>query len=265
MRPSWWIGVWATFLPATVYSLDTKPFSEPQIVESKRAFEVLQLLKRADNCPGGYNPCSNEGNANACCREGTTCTKDSANNIACCSTGASCTGSLTGTATAPAAGGSSSGSFVFPQGATATPTEEGGGGGGGGGGAAMTGSTLPGAYPFVYVPTTISDSAECSSYYSLCQSEYAGCTQQLMGRYGVTVGGNGGGTTVEAITASSQATSICSSLSAEACHGLSLGYCSAVETGGGSAAGNNAAPPGRTSSLQDLAFGLMIGVAGMFV
>lgn len=259
MRPLWWIWVWATLLPTTVYCLDTKPFSEPHIVESnKRAFEVLQMLKRADSCPGGYNPCSNEGNANACCREGTTCTKDSANNIACCSTGASCTGSLTGTKTASQTSGGSSGSFVFPNGATATTTEE-------GSGATHTGSTLSGPYPFVYVPTTISHSAECSSYYSLCQSEYTGCTQQLMGRYGVTVGG-GAGTTVEAITASSQATSICSSLSAEACHGLSLGYCSAVETGGGgNAAGNNAALPGRTSSLQDLAFGLMIGVAGMFV
>lgn len=259
MRPSWWIGIWASVLPTTIYALETQPFSEPQIAESnKRAIEVLQLLKRADNCPAGYNGCSNEGNANACCRQGTICTKDSANNIACCSNGASCTGSLTGTATSTTSRGDSSGSFIFPNGATATTTES------HGSGAAATGSSLSGPYPFVNVPTTLSNSAECSSYYSLCQSEYTGCTQQLMGRYGVTVGG-GSGITVEAITASSQATSICSSLSAEACHGLSLGYCSAVETGGSDAAGNSAPISGRTSSLQDLAFGLMVGVAGMFI
>jgi hypothetical protein len=255
MRASWWIGIWATFLPTAVLSIDTAPFISPEDVEtSKRAYEVLQILKRNDNCPSGYNACTNEGNSNACCIDGTTCTKDSADNIACCPTGASCTGSLTATATATGTTETGS-SFVFPQGATATTTESG----------SETTSTVSGAYPFVYVPTSFANAQTCSSYYSQCQSEYTGCTQALMGRYGVTVGGSGGGVTVEAVTATSQATSICSSLSAKACHGLSLGYCASVETATATDASGNGALPGRTSSLNDLALGLVVGVAGMFV
>lgn len=87
-----------------------------------------------------------------------------------------------------------------------------------------------------------------------------------MGRYGVTIGGAGEGKTVQAVTAASQATSICSSLSAEACHGINLGYCSSVatQTGDADADGNDASPV-RMSSLHDLAFGIVIGVAGMFI
>ncbi|KAJ5280963.1 hypothetical protein N7478_006335 [Penicillium angulare] len=258
MRASWWIGICATALPTTILSLETAPFSTPENVEaSRRAFDVLQLLKRNDNCPSGYHGCSSEGNANACCKTGTTCTKDSAENIACCPTGASCTGSLTGTATSTATDATGS-SFVFPQGATATTTTTTTDSG------SETTSTVSGAYPFVYVPTSFSNAKTCSSYYSQCQSEYTGCTQDLLGRYGVTVGGSGGGVTVEAVTASSQATSICSSLSAQACHGLSLAYCASVETGSADATGSGASM-GRASSLHDLMLGLVVGVAGMFV
>ncbi|KAJ5595357.1 uncharacterized protein N7459_001565 [Penicillium hispanicum] len=257
MRASWWIGIWATFLPSTVLSIETLPFSTPETVEpSKRAFEVLQLLRRADNsCPSGYNPCTSLGNSDACCREGTNCSRDAANNIACCPTGASCTGSLTNSATATTETGSS---FIFPHGGTATTTAA-------DSTASMTGSTINGAYPFVNVPTSFANAATCSSYYSQCQSEYTQCTQALLGRYGVTVGGSGGaGVTVEAVTASPQATSICSSLSAEACHGLDLGYCATAATAAATDASGNAAPR-QASSLHDLAFGLVVGVAGMFV
>ncbi|KAJ5564834.1 hypothetical protein N7513_001076 [Penicillium frequentans] len=257
MRASWWI--WATFLPTAVLSIDTAPFTSPEDAEtSRRAYEVLRILKRDDNCPSGYNACTNEGNSDACCIKGTTCTKDSADNIACCPTGASCTGSLTATATATATttGTTETGSsFVFPQGATATTTESG----------SETASTVSGAYPFVYVPTSFANAKTCSSYYSQCQSEYTDCTQALMGRYGVTVDGSGGGVTVEAVTATSEATSICSSLSVKACHGLSLAYCASVETATATDASGNGALPGRTSSLNDLALGLVVGVAGMFV
>jgi len=93
------------------------------------------------------------------------------------------------------------------------------------------------------------------------------CTGALLGRYQVTVGGAGGaGVTVQEVTATSQATSICSSLSAKACHGLGLGYCASVETATAhDASGNAAAMSGRTSSLQDLVFGLAVGVAGVFI
>lgn len=86
-----------------------------------------------------------------------------------------------------------------------------------------------------------------------------------MGRYAVTIGGAGAGKTVQAVTAVSQATSICSSLSVEACHGINLGYCGSVatQTGGSETSGN--AAPVRTSSLQDLVLGLAVGFAGMFI
>lgn len=87
-----------------------------------------------------------------------------------------------------------------------------------------------------------------------------------MGRYGVTVGGAGGvGVTVEAVTVPAQATSICSSLSAKACHGLGLNYCAAVETATAHGASGNTASLGRTSSLHDLVLGLVVGVGGLFI
>lgn len=89
-----------------------------------------------------------------------------------------------------------------------------------------------------------------------------------MGQYAVTIGNNDGtGKTVQAVTAVSQATSVCSSLSVEACHGINLNYCGSVATqtaGSGSDASGNAARR-RSSSLTDLVLGLAIGFAGMFI
>ncbi|KAJ5206009.1 hypothetical protein N7491_003369 [Penicillium cf. griseofulvum] len=256
MRASGWIWIAATFLASTVHSTETAPFTEAEeATPNKRAFEILRILRRADNnCPGGFTPCTELGNANACCKHGTNCSRDDANNIACCASGASCTGSLTGTKTTGTGTG-----FMFPSGASATPTSEGRAG-------SVTGSTLDGAYPFIVVPTAFKDGETCSSYYSLCRSEYTQCTGALMGRYGVTIGGAGEGKTVQAVTAASQATSICSSLSADACHGINLGYCGSVATQTGNAGeSENDASPVRMSSLHDLVFGLAIGVAGMFI
>ncbi|CAL5874677.1 uncharacterized protein PFLUO_LOCUS8978 [Penicillium psychrofluorescens] len=264
MRAMRWIWLSTAYLASAARSSESEtnsPFVAPANAETnnQRAFDVLQLLKRTENnCPGGYNPCSKLGNADACCQDGTICSRDSANNIACCPTGVSCTGSLT--AEPSATDGSS---FRFPHAATATTTTS-----SSAAGAQITGSTLTGAYPFIYVPTTFDSPQTCSSYYHICQSEYSQCTGALMGRYGVTVGGAGGaGVTVESITDAAQATSVCSSLSASACHGLELGYCGALPSGGAQANGNgnNAATPGRTTSLHDLALGIMVGVAGMFI
>ncbi|KAJ5961938.1 hypothetical protein N7501_006879 [Penicillium viridicatum] len=255
MRASRWIWIAATFLTSTVHSAETAPFTAAEkATANKRALEVLRILRRDDNnCPSGFNPCTELGNANACCKQGTNCSRDDANNIACCASGASCTGSLTGTKTT-----GTGTAFMFPSDATATTTES--------GAASVTGSTLDGAYPFVVVPTTFNNAETCSSYYSVCQSEYTQCTGNLMGRYGVTIGAAGGGKTVQAVTAASQATSICSSLSVEACHGINLAYCSSVatQTGGADANGNDASPA-RMSSLHDLVFGLAVGVAGMLI
>ncbi|KAJ5779444.1 hypothetical protein N7457_007164 [Penicillium paradoxum] len=255
MRASRWIWIAATFL-TTVHSTQTATFTAAEdAAANKRAFEILRILKRADNnCPAGYNPCSELGNANACCKQGTNCSRDAANNIACCAIGASCTGSLTEARTT-----GTGFSFMFPNGATATATTE---------YAAphVTGSTVDGAYPFVVVPTTFHNPEICSSYYSMCQSDYSQCTGALLGRYGVTIAAEGGGKTIQAVTAPSQATSICSSLSEHACHGLNLGYCGHVATQTDSADVNgNYASPVRASSLHDLALGLVVGIAGMFI
>jgi hypothetical protein len=247
MKASWWIT--ATFLASPVLSIETSPFLPPQFAEiSKRAYDVLQFLKRADNnCPGGYGPCTNMGNSDVCCRSDTICTRDAANNIACCPTGAKCTGSLTGTSTGTGT------SFIFPGTVTANPTTT-------TSDATITGSTLTGAYPFIYVPTTFPNAGICSSYYSVCQSEYSQCTSALGGRYGVTVAGGGAGITVAGGGATAAA-SVCSSLSQAACHGLNLGYCGTLATAGSSP---NIAVPGRTPSMQDLVFGMVVGVAGIF-
>lgn len=147
---------------------------------------------------------------------------------------------------------------MFPNAATATPTTTEGG--------EASRSTLDGAYPFVVVPTAFNNAETCSSYYSMCQSDYSQCTGALMGRYGVTIDGAGEGKTVQAVTAASQANSICSSLSIDACHGLNLEYCHGVATQTDSAEANgNDASPVRRSSLHDLVLGLAVGVAGMFI
>ena len=58
------------------------------------------------------------------------------------------------------------------------------------------------------------------------------------------------------------AASVCSSLSQAACHGLNLAYCGTYATGESSP---NIAVSGRPSGLQDLIFGMVVGVAGMFI
>ncbi|KAL2012915.1 hypothetical protein VTN00DRAFT_440 [Thermoascus crustaceus] len=248
-------------LVPSALSIELSPFYPPldNTGVGKRSIEdVLRILKRHDNnCPAGYDPCSDLGNSEVCCRDGTRCSRDAANNIACCPTGASCTGSLTPT-TGP---GAQSTGFMFPQSTSASTTES--------NAAAITGSTVPNApYPFVYIPTTFANAKTCSSYYSECQTQYSKCAVSLGGVHGVTVAGPGGGITVQGSTPTGDAQSICSSLSREACYGLQVGYCTAFGTAG--ATGNQFVNPGqaaprRSSSFRDLAVGLAVGVAGLFV
>ncbi|RAH62236.1 hypothetical protein BO85DRAFT_484247 [Aspergillus piperis CBS 112811] len=254
-----WIS--AAFLASTVLSLettpapsiDTIPFDSPRNADSgRRAFEVLQLLrKRSDNCPSGYDSCTNLGYSDICCADGSRCTRDAADNVACCPTGASCTGTLSETGNS---GGGATSSFRFPQTATATQTTD-------GTSVTLTGSTIAGAYPFVNIPTSFANARVCTSYYSLCQSEYTGCLSQLGGGYAVTVAAEGGGVT-RAGGGASAAISTCSSLSMEACHGLSIGYCGSYST---DVYENRGTMPRRSSSLEDLFFGMFIGLAGMFL
>ena len=255
MKPSWWIST-AAFLASTALSIETSPFYAPQEAEpNKRAYDVLQLLSKrvANNCPSGYNPCSTLNNSNICCKTDSHCSRDAADNIACCPTGASCTGSLVAATSAT----SSTSSFMFPQYTLASETT-------GSEGPSITGSTISGAYPFIYVPTTFSNAATCSAYYSQCQKDYSQCTQKLGngGQYGVTVAGNdGAGVTVQGGAATATA-GVCASLKLEACHGLNLGYCASSDK---DSSENGASSSGRGTSLKDLCFGMAVGVAGMFI
>ena len=86
---------------------------------------------------------------------------------------------------------------------------------------------------------------------------------------GVTVSGPGGGITQQGAIAPLSAESICSSLSAEACHGLALAQCSTL---GGAAqtaaagtfvAGNaNAALTRCAVAFYGVGMGVAVGVAG---
>lgn len=77
----------------------------------------------------------------------------------------------------------------------------------------------------------------------------------------MTVAAEGGGVT-RAGGGASAAISTCSSLSMEACHGLSIGYCGSYST---DVYENRGTMPSRSSSLEDLFFGMFIGLAGMFL
>lgn len=228
------------------------PAEEPQ----KRAFEVLQILNKrvANDCPSGYNPCSTLDNPKICCRSGSRCARDAADNIACCPTGASCTGSLFATTT-------DTSSFRFPQYGTAasTTSDE------TSQGALATGSTMPGAYPFVYVPTTFSDATTCSAYYTRCETDYARCTASLgnggSGQWGVT---GAAGVTVQGGAAAQETGSTCSSLQLEACHGLNMGYCNSYNSGKQDSE-SVGSPVRAASSPRDLVFGVVVAVAGMLI
>jgi hypothetical protein len=96
-------------------------------------------------------------------------------------------------------------------------------------------------FPFPYIPTTYINSAACNSAYNDCQTNYAACTVDLQGGgFAVTVDAPGGGITVSPTVqnlGSASATSICSSLSSEACYGIVSSNCAqfgtATTTGGG--------------------------------
>ncbi|MCJ1354497.1 MAG: hypothetical protein MMC33_004486 [Icmadophila ericetorum] len=195
----------------------------------------LLQIRQTNNCPAGYNPCTNLNQPAACCALTDVCSADFANHVACCPSGASCTGTVGGTAT-PAPSTATTGGFVFNSATSTTagvtfittaPSV-----------AQITAgpqSTVPNYYfPFLYIPTTFANAQACSSYYSSCQTEYASCTSFIGGSGG---GGAGvftsNGVTVQAATTAPavvSAISICQSLSQEACFGLQLSNC-ATATG----------------------------------
>ena len=253
-----------------------------------------RLFKR-QGCPGGFTNCGALGNSGACCPTNQVCARDSAGNVACCPVRALCTGTISGTAPGTGVGsstgaviiGGSTGTsavptqsgpvvtsssvtatsgFLFPS-TTTTPAPS------------FTGSTVPGAvFPFVFIPTTFANAAECSSYATSCSNQYQSCLATLGGGVnGVTVSGANVGITVQgASTTVASASSVCSSLSQQACYGLQTGICpqygsgtgtgAAVGTGGFTVASGAAARgTGCPGIMYAVGAGAMAGAAGAYV
>ena len=132
-------------------------------------------------------------------------------------------------------------------------------------------------FPFPYIPTTYINSAACNSAYNDCQTNYAACTADLQGGgFAVTIVAPGGGITVSPTVqnlGSASATSICSSLSSEACYGIVSTNCAqfgtATTTGGSfivATVTNFAARPTiGCLAAGGLVAGLGLGIAGQMV
>lgn len=140
---------------------------------------------------------------------------------------------------------------MFPEPGTATITNP----------PTLSGSTIPNApFPFIIIPTSFSNQAECVNSYSGCASQYERCTSSLGGVNGVTIDyGNGAGTTIQGVPGSADAQSVCASLSRQACHGLHEAYCTAFQ--GGNSGGSS--PSVRHSALYEILVGIGIALAGM--
>jgi len=244
MRPIYFLSLFllrvsALQIPAIIAEfyapLDALLLNETSIPQDRS----LELLKRDGNCPANHNSCSTlaKADAGACCTAGTFCTLDSSKNIACCPSGAKCTGTVTLGATGTTAGGGAVFGATTTSNAAAFTTTS------GAAAATITGtaSYVQNSYfPFPYIPTDYVNSAACNTAFSACQSNYAACTNDLMGNsFGVTVvAPNGAGVTVAPTLANvgiASATSICSSLSSVGCYNIQSGNC--AQFGSGTASG----------------------------
>ena len=182
-------------------------------------------------CSSDYSQCSSQGNPNLCCPPETTCTLDSANNIACCTNGEICTGTLGVTLPGSVASTTTSGGVTTTGPVTITSYA--------GGGTAVSNPY----YPFIAIPTSFSDAAQCSTSVSFCSSQSTACFNSLAGANGVTVAGGGGGITQTAELAAA-ASSICSSLSTAACSNIQDDTCSVFGNGANNAGPRQTACPG---------------------
>jgi hypothetical protein len=236
----------AAFEPAlaTLEQLTT-PNNDTTAVDS-----IAELLKRQNVCGNKQYQCSNA--PSVCCPRTAICSADRNNVVGCCPQGAACTGTLGASATG-AVTASTTSPFVSAS-TTSGPfvqqTEP-----------ASGASTVSNAfYPFPYIATTYTNAAACSSAYTRCQSDAASCTNALIGgAQGVTISAPNGGATITAVPSigTQSASSICSSLSQEACYGLQVEACRSF---GGS---GNAAPTRCEGYIG--AVGVALGVAGQLL
>lgn len=197
-------------------------------------------LQQRQGCPASYFSCEDQGLGSVfdgtCCADGQKCALDSNNQAACCPTNAVCTGTV------------------------GTPT--------------TTQSYITNQYfAFPAIPTSFPNTAACANAVSACSENYAACTSDLAsgtGGYGVTIVVPGdGGTTVaptHTTVGLASATSICSSLSSAACHGLQSTRCSVTGSSAGFFVGTeNAAMPRITAGpcmIGRVMAGVGLGVWG---
>lgn len=206
-----------------------------------------------------FNACLQNGYGGACCTVGSFCTTDAVRNVACCPTGATCTGTLNpGVIVSNTGRVTTTASNVFGSPVTTAP---------------LSVITNP-YFPFPIIATSYPNSAACNTAYEACQTNYAACAANLQGGgFGVTVvAPNGGGITL-APTAqnlgAASATSICRSLSQQACYGIVAENCAQFGEGGSfvvSETDNRAARPtaGYMAAAGVIA-GVGLGIAGQMV
>ncbi|KAI0534012.1 hypothetical protein GGR58DRAFT_484330 [Xylaria digitata] len=201
------------------------------------ALDFFPIHRREITCPANYFSCEDQGAQfqGACCENGQTCSLDAHQSAACCPTTATCTG------VAPGSG----------------PT-------------ATTASYVSNAYfSFPIIPTSFSNAAACTTALRACSENYDACVEGLEGGnggYGVTiqVPGAGGTTVAQAQTTlpSATASSVCSTLSLQACHGLSNGLCHAGTQGGFTVGSENRAPRPTAACMAGVIAGVGFGIVG---
>ncbi|KAI0399675.1 hypothetical protein F4802DRAFT_539885 [Xylaria palmicola] len=200
------------------------------------ALDFFPIYRRAVTCPANYFSCEDRGEQfqGACCENGQECSLDAQKNAACCPTTATCTG-------------------VAP-----------------GGGPTATASYVSNSYfAFPIIPTSFRNAAACTTALRDCSDNYDACVEGLQGGnggYGVTiqVPGSGGTTVAQVQTTlpSATATSVCSTLSLQACHGLSNGLCRAGTQGGITVGSENAAPRPTAACMAGVMAGVGLGIVG---
>ena len=256
-------------------SSEYSPFFPPYIESSLHDVEGSAggLLKRQNSCGSGYISCANLGGTGVCCKSNAMCALDQAGHVACCPVGSACTGTINA-ASVVATGlsaSSATASSTSSRPTTTTSTTA--------AGAQITGarSTVANSYfPFVYLPTSFSNAADCSSSFSSCASAFTSCTSSLgsgangITAPGVTITGPGVGAGAQTPLPSASAASICSSLSTQACYPLQLANCPMYGTAGETApsaatfVAPNAAPT-RCVALYGMGAGIAVGLAGQVV
>ncbi|KAI1868652.1 uncharacterized protein JN550_006227 [Neoarthrinium moseri] len=198
--------------------------------------------RRDTTCPANYFSCESQGSvfAGVCCVNGQACALDSGNNPACCPFGKVCTGAAPTATTGP---GGTSVSYVSNS-----------------------------LFAFPAIATSFSNGGACASALSSCSANYALCTSDLAsgtGGYAVTIAVPGGGGVTTAPTHArldlASATSVCASLSSQACHGLAAARCETTGSAGGFYVGTaNAAGPRVTGApcMVGMMAGVGLGVLG---